>query len=569
MLIAGVNMGRTCDGRHRLKDGAACLLRDGEILVAIAEERLSRRKHDGGHTLALDYCLASVGATYSDLDMVAVSTCAEEPLDDGCDLRLPVDRRRIFSVPSHHLSHAHTAYMLSPFTDAAIMVMDNEGTIVGRRTSEVYWRNRVERNTYYTGDQGSIERLDTADDGLGTDELGPGEAYRHFTYYLGWHSYVYAGNTMGLAPYGDRRRLDGLRVFDLRTDAVRTLLRNGDADPARAVVGLAAEAGIDIGPPRLPHEALTPHHADIAALIQDELEAAVVHKARSLQRITGSRNLCVGGGVALNCVALRRILEQTDFDHVYTGPTPGDTGQCVGNALYAWTTLAGGARRTNPGKAFFGRRYSAREVEATLMNDPRLRVRKPDSLVAEVAGSIARGYVTGWFQGPSELGPRALGARSILADPRPRAMRDYLNLVVKHREPFRPFAPSVLIDHAAPFFDVPHAGRFMEIIATATPMGRERVPAVIHVDGSARLQALSGDDTSVFAALLREFHRNTGIPMVLNTSFNLSGEPMVETPADAVDCFLRSDLDLLAIEGFLVSRSTDPHPGPRFHQRFR
>ena len=195
-----------------MKDGAACVAIDGQFAAAVAEERLTRDKHAGGFSRSLPYCLESIGATLADLDMVLVSTCAEEPLEDNCDIGIPLNRAKVVGVPSHHLSHAYAAFFMSPFEEAAVMILDNEGTLIGQRNDDLYWNSRVERNSYYLGTREGITRLDDLDDRLDEQELGPGEAYRHFTYFLGWPSYVHAGKTMGLAPYGRRDAFSDLRV---------------------------------------------------------------------------------------------------------------------------------------------------------------------------------------------------------------------------------------------------------------------------------------------------------------------------------------------------------------------
>jgi carbamoyltransferase len=565
MIIAGVNTGLTRDGLHNLKDGAACILQDGKFLIAVAEERVSRQKHAGGFERSLQYCISSAGLKLSDLDMLVVSSCAEEPLEDGCDIGVSIDRAKVRAMPSHHLSHAYTAFMTSPFEESVIMILDNEGSLLGSTRKPIYADDRVERNSYYLGTGDRIERLELADDGLNDSEIGPGEAYRHFTYFLGWHSYVLAGNTMGLAPYGRKDAYESLSVFDLHSGTIRSLLLNGGADPSAAVTRLANAKKLPIGPPRSLQEAITPRHADIAAVIQGELERALIYKAAALYRSTGVKNLCLGGGVALNCVAARKILDCTPFERVYVGPAPGDSGQCLGNALYGWTRLAGRPRRRGMLSPFLGRTYSDAELLAAVSSEGgRLSCIRSSSIAEDAAGLLAEGNVVGWFQGRSELGPRALGARSILADPRQSAMRDFLNVIVKHREPFRPYAPSVLETEAGRYFDLPQPTPYMELTATVEAAVRGAVPAIVHVDGSCRPQTIMSNDSSSFGVLVREFYRQTGIPMVLNTSFNLSGEPIVESPMDAIGCFMRSRLDVLVMGDYLIRRSPSGSSGSLF-----
>ncbi|MBF8185319.1 hypothetical protein ITP53_06125 [Nonomuraea sp. K274] len=555
MRIVGLNMGVTRDGSVRLKDGAAALAVDGHVTVAIAEERLSRRKHDGGARLAFEYCLDTAGATRDDIDMVVVSTCSEEAAEDGygADL-LGMAPSKIHAMPSHHLSHACSAFYPSPFDEAVVVVLDNEGNLLGP-PAEQRWNSRFERNTYFVGRGGDVSVLEAADDGLDEAEIGPGEVYRHFTYYLGWPSYVHAGKTMGLSAYGRPGAFGDVRLFRLEDGRLRSSLPNGHDDPIHAIQAFFADQGVDIGPPRRRSEPLTQRHADIARLVQDCLEEALLAKVYWLHAKTGIDNLCLAGGVALNCVANRRLLDESPFRRLFVPFAPGDTGQCVGNALYGWHVLASGARRYDSvPPAQLGRTFAGTEIE-TALRHAELLVEKVDNTVVETARLVADGHVVAWFQGGSELGPRALGGRSIVADPRDAAMPNYLNLVVKGREPFRPFAPSVLADLADEYFDLATSAPYMELVATVRQPMRHMVPAIVHVDGTARLQTVARG--GLYAGLIEAFYALTGIPMVLNTSLNLGGEPIVETPEDAVECFLRSSLDRLVIDQYVVRRRVD------------
>lgn len=557
MLIAGVNLGNTRVGRP-LKDGGACLLDNGSVVVGIAEERLSREKHSGGFSRSLEYCLLAIGAKYSDLDMVVASSCGEEPLKDGCDIGLPISSAKVRIIPSHHLSHAYSAFLTSPFETAAIMVLDNEGNFVDRRNDPIYWNNPMERNSYYTGIGKHINLLESCDDELADDETGIGEAYRHFTYFLGWHSYVYAGKTMGLAPYGAPEAFEDLKVFNLHSGQIHSLLVNGREDPSRAVTELSRLCNVDIGRPRSPEEKITQTHRDIAAVIQKELECALIYKACRLHELTGATNLCLGGGIALNCVANRKILDNTPFERIYICPAPGDSGQCIGNALYGWVQLREKSRSLGSLTPYLGRVYSENDVSSAIaIFKNQITYMKSTQVSEDTAQMISDGHVIGWFQGRSELGPRALGARSILADPRQPAMRDYLNLVIKRREIFRPFAPSVLEAEVGRFLDLPQLSPYMELTGEVLPTMRKYIPSVTHIDGSSRAQSVADCDNPLFAELLHAFDRLTNLPVILNTSFNLGGEPIVESPIDALNCFLASNLDALVLGDFIIRRSGD------------
>jgi carbamoyltransferase len=299
--------------------------------------------------------------------------------------------------------------------------------------------------------------------------------------------------------------------------------------------------------------------------MQYELERAMIYKAEALYQLTGVKNLCLGGGVALNCVANRKILDNTSFERIYICPAPGDSGQCLGNALYGWTAIAGQPRRQmEPLGPYLGRSYSVDEVLSSIDSiGDRLTAVKTSDVAEDTAHLLADGHVIGWFQGGSELGPRALGGRSILADPRQPAMKDYLNLIVKRRDPFRPYGPSVLDGSVEEFYDLTHRSPYMELTASADHAVRKVVPAVTHVDGSSRPQTVATYENALFVRLIETFRNLTGLPLILNTSFNLGGEPIVESPTDALECFLRSDLDVVVIENFIVRRSSESLP-PRF-----
>jgi carbamoyltransferase len=563
MLIAGVSVAETRTGQP-LKDGAACLVQDGRVVVAVAEERLTRRKHAGGFERALPYCLAAIGATAADIDIVAVSTCAEPPLKPGADLGLDVAADVIRSVPSHHLSHAYAAFWPSPFESAAIMVMDNEGNVLDPSDP-----GQIERQSYYVGHGNEIAPLLEADDQLRSGELGVGQVYRHFTYFLGWPSYVYAGHTMGLAPYGRPWAIQDVPVFDLEDGCIRARVEDGGGDPPRGIESWAVAAGVEIGPRRGPDEPLTPRHADIAAHAQGELERALIHKAARLHELTKSPNLCLAGGVALNCVANRKLLDCTPFERLYVSPAPGDTGQCIGNAFFAWREATQAERPREALTPYLGRAYTDVEIRSALDVVDDIAFAHSDDPAREAAKMLAAGYVLGWFQGRSELGPRALGARSILADPRPVAMRDYINLVIKRRAAFRPFGPSMPADQADQFCDLPQVSPYMELTGHIDPGMRRLLPAVTHVDGSSRPHTVEAEDNPLFHRLLTEFATLTDLPVVLNTSFNVDGEPIVESPADALDCLLKSKLDAVVLGPYIARRrGDDGEPGFRaWHPR--
>ena len=288
MYILGLNMGTTQDGAAQLKDGGAALMVDGKLVVAVAEERVNRQKHGGGFTHAVRYCLDHASLRPQDVDMVVVSSCSEEPLKDFVDIGLAgVRQDRIRVIPSHHLSHAYAAHAASPFEESVVMVVDNEGNLLGQRAEPDRWRSRFERNSYYVATGDEITTIPNGGDNLRPDELGLGEAYRYFTYYLGWHSYVYAGKTMGLAPYGVRDCFSDISVFRLVNGEVRCLLENTHRNPIESIRKLGVRFGTDLGPPRPVNGEITQRHRNLACLIQEELEEALVYKAKPSLRAHG------------------------------------------------------------------------------------------------------------------------------------------------------------------------------------------------------------------------------------------------------------------------------------------
>jgi carbamoyltransferase len=307
----------------------------------------------------------------------------------------------------------------------------------------------------------------------------------------------------------------------------------------------------------VPESALTELHQDLAFAVQDLLEETALHVARALQRRTGVSDLCLAGGVALNSVMNTRLLREAGFERIFVQPAASDAGNALGAALWVWHQLLGRPREEAMTHAFFGAAWTEAEQAAALAGKG-LEVRAVADPAEEAGRLLADSRIVGWFQGRAEVGPRALGARSILADPRRAETKDVVNARVKRREAFRPFAPSVLDEHGADFFEGYHPNAFMLLVQPVRPERRAQIPAVTHVDGSARLQSVTAGDSPLYHRLISRFAARTGIPVVLNTSFNLRGEPIVHRPAEAVADFLRSDMDALLLGSLLVSK---PAPG--------
>ncbi|MET0234385.1 MAG: carbamoyltransferase C-terminal domain-containing protein [Kibdelosporangium sp.] len=578
-LVLGLNLSH---------DRSACLVSGGEIVVAIEEERLDRIKHSEGFLVqghfekitktlpmkAVTYCLDAAGAGIDDLDLVV----GNRPLGDGAIRRilreLPIkDKSKVreLPMPAHHLAHAAVAFYPSAFEEAAILVVDQAG-------ARYPGTGRIEKHTVFRGTGTEITRLASTDYPVDYSDLSLGLFYDFFTTKLGFITrygtpewgvfdcggYPEAGKTMGLAPYGDPRpdwgtwlTIDGLDIRASQEELERIWQRvlgeeGGDFDPADPLRWQSQFA------------------KDIARKVQDELEVAMLHLAGVVREMTGLDHLCLAGGVTLNSVANERVRAESGFTDVFIPAPAGDSGTAIGAALHGSITLLGGGRPKPMRNAAFGRSYSRDEVlEAlTTVNEyTHTRLTWREAAPADVAELVAGHHVVGWVVGGSEMGPRALGQRSIVADPRHPGMRDYLNEVVKHREVFRPYAPSALVEHAGKWFEFSGESPFMLLVPDVIASCREQVPAITHVDGTARLQTVSAQDTPEYHAMISAFYEKTGVPLVLNTSFNDAGEPIVETPTHALCTFVRTELDYLYIEGLLVSKTgrtlPDAHPAHR------
>ncbi|MER6828869.1 carbamoyltransferase C-terminal domain-containing protein [Streptosporangium sp. NPDC000563] len=532
--VAGINLGH---------DGGAALITP-TTMIAISEERLNRTRYSPGWQAALLYCLQAADLRLDDLDLVIVSGIGHtppEPAQTGLQ-HLGVDSNHI-KIVDHHLSHAYTAYCLSPHQEATVLVIDGAG-------------NNGDTETYYAATTDGIHRLGGNPPGR-RRAGGIGATYEAFTNYLGWHEQE-AGKTMALASYGDPHPYPE-PLFDVRNTDVYGRL---NATHSRGVAELIAATGWDFGPPG--SRGTHPRGIDAAAYLQFQTEQTLCALAEQVIAETGLPDLCMAGGVALNCVAGDKIRRMPGVDGYFVPPPASDRGQALGCALYGWHQLTGAMPRRPLAADTFGRLYTDAEIEQALRRDPRSGLverrrtsyawHRESNIAATAAQLIADGKLIGWFTGRSELGPRALGQRSILADPRTIAARDALNDRIKHREPFRPFAPAVLSDHAGDWFDLDVASPFMLLAPQVHPDKAHRIAGVVHVDGTARVQTVDPAVTPAFAGLLDHFHRITGVPVLLNTSFN-DREPIVETPAHALATFQASDLDALCIGDYLVTKT--------------
>ncbi len=543
-------------------DAAACLLRDGEIVLAIEEERLSRVKHDHGYpALAIAACLEAAGISAADVDAVvfyektlpklerqldtwirgfprsftAFVRSMARYLDGRLDLRRWLSKqggfRREILFAEHHLSHAACTFYASPFEEASVLVADGVGEWV---TTSVWSAGpggiAPEREVHFPDSLGLFYSLVTAHLGFRVNE----DEYK----------------VMGLASYGEDRFAREMEALLPLADGGAFHLERRFVDPAgRERLGTAALDTL-LGPPRTPGAPIEDRHRDLAKSAQLRLEEALLRIEATLP---AGRPLCVAGGVALNGAANARLARRRPL---FVPFAPGDSGAAIGAAYVGWH-LAGLGARSRVGKAtpFLGPAFD----EAACADAARAAgfAAKPLASLggdAYVAERIAGGAIVGWLDGRMEFGPRALGGRSILADPRKAEVRDVVNARIKHREPFRPFAPAILEERVGDFFEEARPVPWMTEILPVRPAQRERIPAVVHTDGTGRVQTVRAADSPRFHALIRAFEDRTGVPVLLNTSFNVAGEPIVCSPEDACRCFRTADLDGLVLGTLWIDR---------------
>ena len=554
-------------------DAAACLLRDGEIVAAASEERFTRKKHDADFPEhAIRYCLDEGRVRVDDLAYVgfyekpfvkfkrilythlacypfsfrpflkAIPSWMREKLIIPSLIRQKIGYDGQVLMTEHHLSHAASSYLLSPFREAAILTVDG----VGEWSTATYGRGQ--------GNDITLFKEIRFPHSLGL-------LYSAFTYYLGFKVNSAEYKVMGLAPYGQPTYYDKVRrLVDVQSDGSFHL----DMTYFNYLTGLTMTNGkFDalFGAPVRPADApIEQRHKDIAASVQRVTDEIMLQMASYIGKETGSRNLCLAGGVALNCVANGRILREGPFEHVYIQPAAGDAGGAVGVASYIYHTLLKHERSFVMRHAFTGPQYSEESIREFLSGNgiPFVELSR-DDLLRRVAQLIVDQNVIGWFQGRMEFGPRALGNRSILADARNPENKDRVNLKIKFREGFRPFAPSVLAERCSEYFELEEPSPFMLLVAQVRPNKRV-IPSVTHVDGSARIQTVERDTNPLFYDLIGEFDRLTGVPVIINTSFNVRGEPIVCTPADAYRCFVQTGMDYLVLGNCLLDKQQPlPH----------
>ena len=581
-------------------DAAAALLRDGVLIAAAEEERFSRTKHDFGFPHhAIQFCLQVGKITAKDLDYVVfyekpflkferilLSSLQTFPRSCGVfreamtnwlldKLWIKTLIQEMFDIPAekvcfsdHHLSHAASAFFCSPFTEAAILTADGVGewatTTMG--LGQASWNGRGANGIRVFRELRFPHSI--------------GLLYSAFTAFLGFEVNEGEYKVMGMAPYGTPRYLDevwqlvretdqgGFRLemdyfsyhYSTHASFSRTFERlfGAPRDPkAPFVTGEFGDALDQDATLR----AQSAHYADIAASIQRVTEELLLRLARQLYEETKLPRLCLAGGVAYNSVANGRIIRETPFTDVYVQPAAGDSGGAVGAALYAYHVLLQKPRKFVMEHAYWGQQFAEEEIADAIQRHglPAERIADAKVLLRQTAQRLVRGEVVGWYQGRGEWGPRALGNRSILADPRRKEMKAIVNQKIKFREPFRPFAPSMLDRRVHEFVEYPEGkslspATFMLAVCPIRPERRDTIPAVTHVDGSGRLQVVEQATNPLYYGLIEAFEAETGVPVVLNTSFNLKGEPIVNRPEEAISTFLRSDMDTLVMGPHVVSK---------------
>ena len=568
-------------------DASAALLKDGKLVVAVEEERFNRVKHSAGFPYnAMKYCLKKAGLELKDIDYIALTNnpmanvlskvwfvLSNFPVltwpkiaKNYMKVRLtkavsiksiilktagvgPKDLKAKFYRIEHHLAHAASSYFVSGFDQSAILTLDGAGDfLTGMMAMGKGSKLRIFKRFSWPHSLGIL--------------------YSAVTRYLGFPKVGDEGKVMGLAPYGKPVYLAkfkeivkiGKADFHLDLDyfihhrqELVEMWGTPESSQGDYSQQLSEKFHQEFGPPRTPGQELTQIHKDIAATLQAVLEEAVLSLLEQLYRITRTENLCLAGGTFLNCVLNGMIPHCTAFKNIFVQPGAGDAGTSIGNCFYMYSQILNMPSDFIMRDSYLGTEYSNRDIEQAIKSYK--LIYECGDVEKKAALALTQGKVLGWFQGKMEFGPRALGNRSILADPRREEMKDILNKKVKHRESFRPFAPSVLLEHCSEYFDSARQSPFMLMVYNVLPDKRDIVPATTHVDGTGRVQTVDSDSNPIYRRLIEEFYKLTGVPLVLNTSFNTKGQPINNSPQDAIETFLNSQLDVLAIGDYFIEKS--------------
>ncbi|MDP2593477.1 MAG: carbamoyltransferase C-terminal domain-containing protein [bacterium] len=593
----------------------ACVISDsdsGVKVVAISEERLSREKHavEAFPKLAIDYCLDALSLAPEDIGLIILEQVSARWRVPIKDIFLEKSPRKFpkarIEIVNHQDAHAASAFFCSPFEEAAVLVCDGAGEVYRTHLGMA----AIETETLYRGAGNKLHQIQKTlhlRDGKSCPYTqGIGKLYSDITAYLNLGKYN-EGKTMGLAPYGDDSFLKIMPPQMWFTEKEGTVLCNSrTVYPKRSVIERASAVSRTFGqklfvayslvrmkvrrifrhlifrvlkiysnemfsepnifpplkflrPPRGKESLPDKYYSSVAYAAQKVLEMVVGRLALKLKNITGSQNLCVAGGVGLNIDANTKFYTDVGFQKVFIQPASSDAGIPLGAALYGLHNILERPRRWTMTSASLGRIYGDAEIEAAIKKyKDKIEVEKREDIAIEAARRIANGEIVGWFYGGSEYGPRALGNRSILCDGRQKDMKDIVNNRVKHREPWRPFAASVLLENVSEWFDIPDESPFMLLAAPVREEKRSLIPSVVHIDGTCRIQTVTKAYNGRYYDLIAALRAETGTPLLLDTSFNLAGEPIVETPEDAIDTFLRTEMDVLVLEKYLVKKARKP-----------
>ncbi len=562
MMILGIN--------YYFHDSTACLIKDGQLLVAIEEERLSREKHTRAFPeAAIQRCLNIAGITYDDIDHIALSI--QPKLHAGAkaayllknpkfaapflkhELVQPIFKQRDLnawynkhwsdstSKPqihpiSHHHSHGKGSFFVSPYEEAAILTLDGAG----------------EWATSWLG-YGSGNKVTDISQSFFPHSLG--SIYESVTEFCGFKPNYDEGKTMGLAPFGDASRFhaEAAKCVEIDDEGRIHVDLSYFSFQSNGYQRCAPKFHHVFGKARDPEGQFLDHHHDVAAAFQRVLEECALKQASVLRKHTNAKHLIVAGGVALNSVMNGRLVRESPFDDIYVMPAAGDNGTAIGAAYCVYNDILGQKRNFIHNNPYIGTEYSNDEIE-TALKSCKLKYQYIEDIEEAAAARLHHGEIIGWFQGKMEIGPRALGARSILGNPTLAHMKDKINAEVKHREAYRPFAPSTLTEARQDYFDIDVEAPFMLKVCQVKEKAKATLPAITHVDGSARLQTVSEDISPRYYKLIKAFGQKSGVPVVLNTSFNIMGEPVVESPLQAIRCFFSTGLDSLVIGNYIIDK---------------
>jgi len=562
MNILGIN--------YFYHDSTACIVADGKLVIAIEEERLTRQKHtDEFPVRAIERCLKIAGLETDDIDAIAVSIkpsmhrAKKAAYSLGCGRGIKAflshevgtsryrqdqfwgwylntwpnkaNHPEIHWV-SHHLAHIAGSFYVSPYEEAALLSLDGSG----------------EWATSFVGHGKGVE-VECFNESFFPNSFG--SLYEAATEFCGFRPNYDEGKTMGLAPFGDPE------VFRERVAEIVKIGDNGSIEIDVSLFNFQhwkkpycnREFHKVFGKPRQHGEPFEKRHEDVAAAFQRVLEDSVLKICRDLKAKTGAKHLVIAGGVALNSVMNGRIIRESGFEDIYVMPGAGDNGTAIGAAFQVWNGVLGNRRDYVHDNPYVGTSYSKEEID-DVVKTCKLNAVWHDDIAAEAARLLHGGHIIGWFQGAMEIGPRALGNRSILADPTQPGMKDKINAEVKHREAYRPFAPSVPAEFAKDYFEIEVEAPFMLKVCDVIPDKRDCIPAITHVDGSARVQTVRKETNPLYHDLMVKFGELGGVPVVLNTSFNVMGEPIVESPMDAVRCFFSTGLDKLVLGNYVIGK---------------